>query len=121
MILVITTREQEGAGRFGQNGSNSGIGSNKVLLKSQASREKSASPSGAPIKPSGLWKDSQVSDLQDEIKLISTYVLPPRGQLKGQQNLPMEIPKHGNIHGVLLQEWELFPLLKQLKPVYGCS
>src|SRR5579859_7502375 len=101
VILMIAPHKDERTSCFVEHRGNNRIIGRKVLQKPQIVRRERAMPPGTPIQMAHIRKDAEISYLQQQIQLLAGLLLPASRQLKGAQDLAVDIAKHRNLHDPL--------------------
>ncbi len=98
MILMIATHKEEITSEFFHERGNLWVFRCEEVQKAEPGRISCAMAPGGPIESCPVRKDAQVTDLQDQVELLPGFLLPADTELEGQQDVPVKIAKHRDIH-----------------------
>lgn len=98
MILVIAAHKEQRTPEFFQERGDLWVFRREEVLKAEHGRIAFAMAPGSPIEACPIWKDTQVAHLQDQVKLLSGFLLPTNAALERQQDISVQISKDRNVH-----------------------
>ncbi len=98
VILVVAAHVDQIAANLLQHSFHSGMGRHKIVQEAQFAWVAFRVALGGAVRPRQIGEGAQIAGLKNQIDLLAGLLLPAGAELEGQQNPPMHIRKHRNIH-----------------------